>query len=89
MFHTKNKNGSLYFSGCEVEKLAKKYGTPLYLVSEDKIRSKCREVRASFLYKYPNTKAFYASKTFLTHLQAIENTTLLMKGIKEDVQISY
>lgn len=66
MFKTENKNGSLYFSGCEVEKLAEKYGTPLYVVSEDIIRSKCREVRESFLNEYPNTKAFYASKAFLT-----------------------
>lgn len=66
MFQTENKNGSLYFSGCEVEKLAEKYGTPLYVVSEDNIRAKCREVRESFLNKYPNTKVFYASKAFLT-----------------------
>jgi diaminopimelate decarboxylase len=66
MLHTENKNGSLYFSGCEVEKLAEKYGTPLYVVSEDNIRLKCKEVRESFLNKYPNTKAFYASKAFLT-----------------------
>jgi diaminopimelate decarboxylase len=66
MFQTENKNGSLYFSGCNVEKLAQKYGTPLYVVSEDNIRSRCREVRESFLNKYPNSKAFYASKAFLT-----------------------
>lgn len=66
MFQTENINGSLYFSGCEVEQLAQKYGTPLYVVSEDLIRLKCREVRESFLNKYKNTKAFYASKAFLT-----------------------
>lgn len=66
MFQAENKNGILYFSGCEVEKLAEKYGTPLYVVSEDIIRLRCREIRESFLNKYINTKAFYASKAFLT-----------------------
>jgi len=66
MFQTENRNGSLYFSGCEVEKLAEKYGTPLYVVSEDIIRLRCKEIRDSFLKKYINTKAFYASKAFLT-----------------------
>ena len=66
MFQAENKNGILYFSGCEVQKLAEKYGTPLYVVSEDIIRLRCREIRESFLNKYINTKAFYASKAFLT-----------------------
>lgn len=58
--------GQLYFDGCKLEELAKKYGTPLYVVSEDIIRDKCAEVKTSFLNKYPNTMAFYASKAFLT-----------------------
>lgn len=59
-------DGQLYFDGCKLEELAKKYGTPLYVVSEDIIRYKCAEVKTSFLNKYPNTMAFYASKAFLT-----------------------
>lgn len=59
-------DGQLYFDGCKLEELAKKYGTPLYVVSEDIIRDKCAEVKTSFLNKYPNTMAFYASKAFLT-----------------------
>lgn len=60
------ENESLYFNGCKVEDLAQKYGTPLYIISEDIIRNKCKEVKDSFMNKYPNTKAFYASKAFLT-----------------------
>ncbi|NMB08548.1 MAG: diaminopimelate decarboxylase, partial [Tissierellia bacterium] len=46
--------------------LAKKYGTPLYIMSENYIRDRINEIKEDFLNKYPNTKAFYASKAFLT-----------------------
>ena len=36
------KNGILHFAGQDTTKLAEKYGTPLYLMDEDKIREKCR-----------------------------------------------
>ena len=66
MLQNSIKNGKLYFNGCNVEELAQKYGTPLYVISEDCIRSKCKELKDSFTEKYPNTKVFYASKAFLT-----------------------
>lgn len=54
------------FDNCDTVELAKKFGTPLYVMSEDKIRGKCRDIRENFLDKYPNTKAAYASKAFTT-----------------------
>lgn len=54
------------FSACDTVKLAKKYGTPLYVISGDKIKEKIREIKEVFLEKYNNTKAAYASKAFLT-----------------------
>lgn len=54
------------FSGVDTVEMAGKYGTPLYLMSEDIIRDRCREVRESFLEKYEDTRAVYASKAFLT-----------------------
>lgn len=54
------------FAGMDTVELAKKYGTPLYLMSEDFIKERCKEIRDDFLSKYPNTKAVYASKAFLT-----------------------
>ncbi|WP_346877640.1 diaminopimelate decarboxylase [Clostridium sp. UBA5712] len=66
MLQNSIKEGNLYFYGCNVQELAQKYGTPLYVISEDCIRSKCKELKESFIEKYPNTKAFYASKAFLT-----------------------
>ncbi|KAB3535432.1 diaminopimelate decarboxylase [Alkaliphilus pronyensis] len=54
------------FAGCDTVELAKQYGTPLYVVSEEKIREGCKEIKETFLMKYKNTKATYASKAFLT-----------------------
>ncbi len=59
-------NTNYSFQGFDTVELAKKYGTPLYVISEDRIRDKCRSVRESFLNVYPNTEAVYASKAFLT-----------------------
>lgn len=54
------------FHGCDVAALAAKYGTPLYLVSEDEIRKRCAEIKRDFTDKYDNTRAAYASKAFQT-----------------------
>ncbi len=58
-----NKEGNLEFAGLDTIHLAEKYGTPLYLMDENKIREKCN------LYKDALTKHFgdkaevlYASK---------------------------
>ena len=37
-----NREGHLTFAGKDTILLARKYGTPLYLLDEDKIREKCR-----------------------------------------------
>lgn len=63
----KIENSSNYkFAGYDTVELAQKYGTPLYVLSEEKIRDRCKEIRKDFLDKYSNTKAAYASKAFLT-----------------------
>ena len=40
-----NENGKLTFVGRDTTELAKKYGTPLYLLNENDIVAKCREYR--------------------------------------------
>ncbi|MBR2736643.1 MAG: diaminopimelate decarboxylase [Firmicutes bacterium] len=57
---------NMMFHGCDVSALAEKYGTPLYLVSEDAIRERFAEIRESLTEKYENTRAAYASKAFQT-----------------------
>ncbi len=54
------------FSGYDTVELAKKYGTPLYVLSEEIIRDRCREIKVDFLEKHKNAKAAYASKALLT-----------------------
>ena len=56
--------GNFRFHGVDTVNLAKKYGTPLYVMSEDFIKERCKEIRDDFLNKHSNTKAVYASKAF-------------------------
>ena len=60
-----HENNQLYIDGCSAVDLAEEYGTPLLVLSEDHIRSKCREIRETFLTCYPGTRAAYAAKAFL------------------------
>ena len=57
------ENGILHFAGQDTTKLAAQYGTPLYLMDEDKIREKCRIYKAAFeKYFGPAAQPLYASK---------------------------
>jgi diaminopimelate decarboxylase len=60
------KDRHFRFGGCDTVDLAKKYGTPLYVISEEHINQRCKEIREDFLYHYEGTRAVYASKAFLT-----------------------
>ena len=55
---------TLYFDGCDTTALAKKYGTPLYVYSENDIVSRFDELKRDFLNKYENTRVAYAAKAF-------------------------
>ena len=57
------ENGILYFAGQDTTKLAAQYGTPLYLMDEDKIREKCRAYKHAFEKHFgPSAQPLYASK---------------------------
>lgn len=60
---TRDKSGELLFAGQSLKALAEKYGTPLYLYDEERIREKCRSylnaVKAAF---GEGGQALYASK---------------------------
>ena len=57
------ENGILHFAGQDTTKLAKEYGTPLYLMDEDKIREKCRAYKRAFEKHFgPSAQPLYASK---------------------------
>jgi len=60
---TTGTNGHLYFAGQDTVELAKQYGTPVYLMDEDKIREKCRIYMEAFRKFFPEgSQPLYASK---------------------------
>ena len=55
--------GRLYFAGQDTVELAKQYGTPLYLMDEDRIRHNCRVYTQAFRKHFgPGARPLYASK---------------------------
>lgn len=57
------KGGRLQFAGADTLALAEKYGTPLYLMDEQKIRENCRSYREALdNCACPSSMAVYASK---------------------------
>lgn len=60
---TINENGHLAFSGVDVVALAEKYGTPLYITDENRIRENCRKYKAAVIkYFGKESLPLYASK---------------------------
>lgn len=58
-----SKEGHLLFAGQDTVELAKKYGTPVYLMDEDKIREKCRMYKKAFEENFGKSAVpLYASK---------------------------
>ena len=56
-------NGHLFFAGQDTVELAKKYGTPVYIMDEDKIREKCRAYKKAFQKNFGDKAVpLYASK---------------------------
>ncbi len=58
------KNNSLYIDDVNALDLVKKYGTPLYVMSEGHIRQQMNELKEKFLDKYDNVLPLFASKSF-------------------------
>ena len=58
-----SKEGHLLFAGQDTVELSKKYGTPVYLMDEDKIREKCRMYKKAFEENFGKSAVpLYASK---------------------------
>ena len=56
-------DGRLRFAGQDTPPLAREYGTPRYLMDEDKIRASCRAYTAAFRRHFgPAARPLYASK---------------------------
>lgn len=58
------RNNKLYFDGCNMEDLARRYGTPLYVFSQNEILERFDELKTCFLEKHPQNRVAYAAKAF-------------------------
>lgn len=62
-----NRKGHLTFAGLDTVELAEKYGTPLYLMDENKIRERVRIYKNAMAKYFPsNSVPEFASKAFST-----------------------
>ncbi|WP_040951253.1 diaminopimelate decarboxylase [Gorillibacterium massiliense] len=61
-----NARGHLEIGGCDTVDLAERFGTPLYIVDEALVRSKCRAFMDSFRESGLTYQVAYASKAFCT-----------------------
>ena len=60
-----NADGNIQIGGCDLVSLAEKYGTPLYVVDEQTVRSICRDYKKAFS-SYEKVNMMYASKALCT-----------------------
>ncbi|MCW4047327.1 MAG: diaminopimelate decarboxylase [Candidatus Bathyarchaeota archaeon] len=57
-----NRNGTLYFDGVSTVEFAEKFDTPLYVVSERRIRSNYQRLYSALARNYGKVKVYYAAK---------------------------
>ena len=60
-----NSAGHLTIGGCDAVELVEQYGTPLYVLDESTLRSRCRQFAGAFAARYSNAQAVYASKAYI------------------------
>ena len=60
-----NSQDHLEVGGCDVPELVQRFGTPLYILDEDTLRTACRQYRQAFQRYYPGESlVIYASKAW-------------------------
>jgi len=57
-----NIKGTLHLGGCDLKGLAERYGTPLFVTDEKRIRQNYRTFRNSFMKRWKKFRIFYAVK---------------------------
>jgi diaminopimelate decarboxylase len=70
-----NEKGNLSIGGADALELAKNYGTPLYVIDEERIIENYQRLYSAFSGKYANFKIYYACKA---------NTNLSVMRILKD-----
>jgi diaminopimelate decarboxylase len=61
-----NERGHLQLGGCDTVELARRFGTPLYVLDESLIRQNCARYREALAQCYPDSRVAYAGKAFMT-----------------------
>lgn len=60
-----NSHDCLEIGGCDVTNLVQQYGSPLYILDEETLRTACRQYRDAFKRYYPGvSQVLYASKAW-------------------------
>ena len=59
-------DGHLAVAGCDTVDLARQFGTPLYVLDEEIVRSNCRKYLTAFRERLPKSEIAYASKALMT-----------------------
>ncbi len=60
-----NHDDRLEIGGCDVSELVQKFGSPLYVLDEETLRTACRQYRDAFKHYYPGaSQVLYASKAW-------------------------
>ncbi|MGL4619982.1 MAG: diaminopimelate decarboxylase [Chroococcidiopsis sp.] len=96
-----NSHDHLEIGGCDVTKLVQQFGSPLYILDEESLRSACRQYREAFQNYYPGEfQVLYASKAWsclgvcaIAHSEGLgidvvsggELYTALQAGVKPEV----
>ena len=57
-----DRKGNLFFDGFSVKELAEKYDTPLYIVSEKRIRDNYDRLHDALIRNYKHVRVYYAAK---------------------------
>jgi diaminopimelate decarboxylase len=57
-----NRGGTLYFDGVSALELAEAFDTPLYVVSENRVRDNYRRLRNALTSNYEKIRVYYAAK---------------------------
>src|SRR5579864_7340433 len=56
-------NGNLWVDRCDVKDLADRFGTPLFIMSENQLRHTYRQFRDAFRAHYPDVEILFANKS--------------------------
>jgi diaminopimelate decarboxylase len=57
-----NRGGKLYFAGASVAELAETFDTPLFVISESRIRENYARLYKALIHNYKKIKIYYAAK---------------------------